>query len=194
MNSRFLLVTLSLCTFAAMASGPLQSSQPLQRRGYEPVESLVDDVDPTATSLRELQSGLGIQGGQETYVYRQRGKQNADRLFYVVPGVVAEFDRSEYMRVEHRGQQHIFQMIPANTVFHLGLPNLEQDRSTVDPPLRLDRRIVTAQNTANIEQNDGAPSRSRAVDWDAYARHRQAQQEAVLRAIDRLAKSDAPSP
>lgn len=186
-------ISVAVAGLLCMAQAGVPEAQAIRDRGYEPVEGLFEDLDPSARSLRQLEPGLHQQGGQQgTYVYRQRGNDDS-RLYYVTPGVVAEFDRSQYIQVEYRRRQYIFQQIPANTVFHLTLPRTQAEAQTqrrVDSPYRLELRVDGRAQRPEGREQDEADERPSPppVDWAAYTRHRQAQQAGVLRALDRLSR------
>lgn len=200
MNATFkaCLFAATLTTAPALADSTARQGQPIEQRGYEPVESLVDDVDPSAESLRQLQSGNRQEGGQETFIYRERGAETNDRLYYIAPGVVAEFDRSEYRSVEVQRQQVLLHKIPANTTFHLGLPEKEPAAPPLrDSPFRLSLRIDGRRDRSqpapdDAAEGEGAPRGAAAPDWAAYGRQYRTQQTAVLQAIDRLAPAASP--
>lgn len=179
---------------AGSEPGAELQTQPMERRGYRAVDGLVEDMDPNARSLRQIQPGLRQQGGQQgANVYRKRGSDNG-RLYYVTPGVVAEYDRSQYIGVENRGQFYIFQDIPPNTVFHIGLPPANEEAAPPpDSPYRVDARIDARSDRSSSADAERA-TRSGSPDWSSYARHRQAQRAAVIQAIDRLSGDAPPSP
>lgn len=127
----------------ALAMAPASAAaQTMEQRGYRPVDQLHDDVDPLQRSLRVQESGLRTTGERHN-VFRARlpqhaegGRPGASRLFYVAKGIVAEYDRSIYA-VDLR-RRRILQVIPPNTVFHVGVPEAAPDDQA--PPTEAQRR------------------------------------------------------
>jgi len=155
-------------------------AQTVRARGYEPVEQTVADTDPLAVNMRRVEAGLQQQGGQSSSVFRRAGADN-DKLYYVAPGIVAEYDRSSYMwfRVTKK-RWKLYQLIPPNTVFHLGLPPPEPQPL---PPnaLRTHRMVDARPTSAPRADSDLEPL---AAQWARYRAFHRTQHRALLDAID----------
>ena len=126
------------------------SAQSLEERGFEPVDQMVEDVDPSATSLRRVEPGLRFDMGQRANVFQYQSDQpdaEDDSTYYlIIPGVVATFDRSEYA-ITRKGKA--LQLAPPNLVYRLDLSQLPDNTrqplggEEIDPEddARLDYRI-----------------------------------------------------
>lgn len=193
------------------------SAQSPTQRGFEPVEQQVEDTDPLSRSLRRVEPGLINNTGQDSRVFRKKGGEgqqggqgpgSSPRYYYIGRGVVAEFDRSEYVRFGRQGE-YVAETIPPNTVFHIGYPpdreqtgNAEQQGSNggeAPSPRRIDARVqpggigMEASTDGSGTRSIGplhSPGARRSV-WETYRRLRQVQQRSVMRAIDR-ALEEAP--
>ncbi len=178
--------------------------------GFKPIEQIVGDIDPLSRSLRKLSPGLGSVG-QDTNVY-----QKNDKFYYIHNGIVAEFDRSDYIRVQSRNSDRIFQLIPPNTVFHFGLPGhplfhkpgystlspylLNQRVSGLAPvdemaqpqtPISTTGRVPTDREKALMASGDPPPvEQTVQAAWQEYSSTRLAQRRAVLSAIDRAVQQE----
>ena len=176
---------------------PVWAQTPAQR-GLEPVEQIVEDTGPLRRSLRKVQPGLG-RVGQESVVYRRR--EGGDKLYYIARGVMAEFDRSQYIRTR-RGD--ILQKIPPNTVFHIARPTAgpegrSQGSASSRPAAgnalrvraRVDRRVGHGGGVGGVRSAGGAAwpgeqaGASEAAMWLGYRRALGRQQRSVAEAIDR---------
>ncbi len=143
------------CALFAAAS-VVAEAQTLEERGFRPVDQIIEDTDPLRTSLRHLDAGLQTIG-ERNNVFRRTapspgdyagrparpaGSAGADRrLYFVSHGVVASFDRSEYLQTR---SGVVLQAIPPNTVFHLGLPSKQPgvaEAADASVPGRLERRV-----------------------------------------------------
>lgn len=170
--------------FAAAAS-----AQTMTEQGYRPVDQVVEDVDPLGVSLRKIDPGLQSIGEQNT-VYRRivpgetpYDREQTNRLYYVSYGVVAEYDRSEYIYLfDRKGRPAgMAQRIPPNTVFHIGLPD------SLPAPA-----VATAQSGQLSGRVDGAawapmhgtPAREATPD-DAYRQVVRTQRSVVVGALQR---------
>jgi hypothetical protein len=121
-----------LVALCMLWASPMVVGQTLAERGYEPVDQVVDDVDPLAVSLRSREPGLDATGQHHNVFRRIEGDgADRDRLYFIHEGIVAEFDRSEYRAIIDEGSNRrlIYQLIPPNTVFHIGLPPADALRS-----------------------------------------------------------------
>ena len=148
---------LSCCLAALLLAGADVSAQTVEQRGYRPVDQTVDDVNPGQVSLREREGGLKTTG-ERNNVFRRASPDTAgptverksDRLYYISPGVIAEFDRSEYA---HHRRAGILQFIPPGAVFHLGMPNeaeAEQASTLPPPPELIDDRMTASRVGAEM--------------------------------------------
>ncbi len=171
----FALITCCLALVPAAAS-----AQTPYQQGFEPVDRLREDIDPLQRSLRRVEQGLG-QVGQESNVYRRPDSQ---RLYYIEPGVVAEFDRSEYFWFRTRRQGDVLvQAIPPGTVFHIGTPPAKTEPvPPPDHPLMVDARV---------HERLGGPARAQTprdaahTTWLDYRAVRATQHQTVLSSLDR---------
>lgn len=179
-------------------------SQTLEQRGFEPVGQITDDTDPLQKQLRRVEGGMRTSGGQNTFVYRRAGLSAGKpaKLYYIAPGVVAEYDRSDYGWFEVKKDEYwILQKIPPNTLFHIGLPPAEP--AILDPerqpPLRLQRRVnrrVDARAAdapvegAELGEAEGESNAAEQQTWQRYREFAQVQRRAVLETLDHL--DDAP--
>ncbi|MBW3543052.1 MAG: hypothetical protein KY476_22565 [Planctomycetes bacterium] len=155
----------------------------LQQQGYQPVEQLVDDMEMLRGSLRRVDAGLQSRGGQGTSVYRRSGAGDKDKLFFIAPGVVAEYDRSDYMLVEvERDDFRIFQIVAPNTVFHIGLPDDQPAARQVSPL----SRALRADQSAPQPDAQRQPVRTGPDPWASYRAFRHRQQAMVMQALDQL--------
>lgn len=191
-----------MALFIGLAGPAFGQTRPLtpQQQGYEPVEQLVGDVDPLHTSMRRVESGLW-EYGQGSSVFRQSGRSGQDqRLYFVTQGYTASYDRSQYFAGEsRRGELFIFQEVPPNTVFHIGLP--QREASPPQPPAphqvtaQVDRRVNGQPSRRPADSNTPSDQQRRLLEaWRLYTQARQTQVAAVLRAIDRVAAEANPKP
>lgn len=188
---------------------PARGQNPVDE-GFKPVEQIVGDTDPLRISQRKLYPGLGT-AGQDTDVYQKNGK-----FYYIHNGIVAEFDRSDYIRYQSRKEDRIFQLIPPNTVFHFALPGhplFQKPAYTTLSPLLLNQRIsgmapidemaqpqepvsttgrvVTGREKALMASGDPPPAEQTVqAAWQDYSNTRLAQRRAVLNAIDRAVQRE----
>ncbi|MBI1371252.1 MAG: hypothetical protein GC159_00610 [Phycisphaera sp.] len=175
-------VTWAVGTAAALlaaAPGPARAQSP-RHEGFAPVEQGIADVDPLRDSLRQLAPGIGPVG-QESWIYQRVDPSGRavrpDRLYLIAPGVVAEYDRSQYIRITDDDRTYILQKIPPNTVFHIGLP-------TAPPPGQLNGSIVGS--TTPRRQIAAPPPIVTRTDWTAWAQHRREIQRTLINAIHRV--------
>jgi len=189
----FIPAVLAVAALAVVAR-PAAAQTP-QERGYVPVDPRVADLDPLQKSLRVVDDGSGDVPNQRTQVYRAPGRADGspaaatgDKLFVVQQGVIAEYDRSRYLDfyVKRIGIVTV-QDVPANTVFHIGLPKLpsDQDHATPTSPQFVDARIDGRDLRRSLRDLPGAAAPDPAVAWNAYRRALHANRFAVIRAIDR---------
>ena len=166
----------------AATAGPA-AGQTVRDRGYEAVEQRVGDLDPLAINLRRVESGLREQGGQSSYVLRRPGEKK--KMYYVAPGVVAEYDRSDYMwfRYKQREPWRLVQLIPPNTVFHLRLPPIEPE--PLPPNAMRSRQLVDA--SPDLARRAIEPRDPQAdYRWARYRAFQRTQRRALLEAIGGL--------
>lgn len=180
-------------------------SQTLQQRGYRPVEQLHEDVDPLARSLQRQEPGLSTTGEHHNVFKPLRGDR---RLYYIGQGVVAQFDRSDYYFSEKRG---ILQVIPPNTVFHIGLPPQELPSAGESAPPseqmvqgRVDGRVGTSAPTLNPQgrrflmspnRNPQQQPQDPPLEFSSWQRFRAVsftQRRIVTNALQRLSASPTP--
>jgi hypothetical protein len=174
-----------LIVFALAAAA---TAQTMPQRGYEPVDQTVEDIDPLGVSLRQREAGLNVTGEQGNVFRRIDPRGPADnRLLLVNQGVFAEFDRSNYAALIDRRNERvrIFQLIPANTVFHIGMPKAPTTGQLPAPynPGQVDGRVTQRY----VESS---------TSWAASEEPTQTHQELVVQqravvvaALDRIAKS-----
>jgi hypothetical protein len=166
--------------------------QALEQRGYEPVDQLIEDIDPLQVSLRQQVSGLD-ETGERVSVFRPT-EQRGGRLYYVQRGVVAEYDRSQYGIT---GRGNLLQMIPPNTVFHLSLPDSTKASATAarQAPVNpyqvnglVDGRPLPRAATAEARA-DGRPTvgdmHRRLDDWQVFARVSRDQRQQLIASLGR---------
>ncbi len=164
-----------------------------------PVEQIIEDVDPLQRSLRRLEPGIGASGiDSDSHVY-QSSTPGGDptQFYYIRPGVIAQYNRSDYVTVEKRGQQKTYQLVGPNTVYLLGgLPRATGDAETQVPsPQMVQARITGRVDDAGTKAGDGDDAGPGiAQQWQAYQRFRESQRRAVLGALDRAAKQPEAKP
>lgn len=168
---------------SVLLSGGRAAAQTPAERGFVPVEQRVDDLDPLARSQRQVQNGIGYDG-RSSWVYRKPGDR--DKLYYMRPGVTAEYDsRSEYVRIYdgYDRTRAIFQMIPSNTRFLIDPPTAKEPATVPreDPPQMVQARIDGHATAAEHAITTPPPSSGTA----SLTNVRKVQTESVLRAIDR---------
>jgi hypothetical protein len=179
------------------------SAQTMSERGYEPVDQLVDDVDPLSRSLRLREDGLQAIG-QNTTVFRPKGPGDHDRYYYVSYGVTAAYqNRSLYglYRFQNSDQPVLLQEIPPDTVFHIGLPpsrDTEQRRSVPLPESYVDARVdgravgVSATEAVESMAHYAAPHRRR-QQWQRFNDQARTQRQLVLRTLDSVQDTNGES-
>lgn len=165
-------------------------AQTPQQQGFRPLDQIIEDQDPLRHSLRRVQQGIGFTG-QESYVYTRPGE--GGRIYYIRPGIVASFDRSEYFQLQ---DGPLLQMIPPNTIFYLGspppVPDVEQGRprSPLMQDRQVDRRIGAVPRTGAAFDLPPQDAMSRYFTWRRL--HRQALVEAIDRTVaQEIADQDA---
>ena len=178
----------ALAIFAGFAAAEARA-QTLVQQGYRPVEQIVEDIDLLSTSYRRVEPGLGAQGGADTRVYRHINRPG--KLYYIAPGITAEYDRSSYswFRIDKK-EWKLFQLIPPNTVFHVGPPPAAEPPLDTRPPnmLREQSRIIgyagpdVVQTSGWRRIEDPNDSHRQAL-WRRYGLLREAHRRAVLEAI-----------
>jgi hypothetical protein len=162
-------------------------AQTLTDRGYQPVDQITEDIDPLSRSLRRLDPGLAEQGGPASRVYRRAGHPH--KLYYVEQGFTAEYDRSSYswFRVTKK-EWKLFQLIPPNTVFHLGLPRAQPQDPPARPNLLRESARVAGEASSSRETGGAAPGAGgllqRPYEWQRYTSHAAAHRSAVLEALE----------
>lgn len=182
--------------------------QTLQERGYRPVDQLVEDIDPLNRSFREREAGL-YEFGQHNNVFQRINpdphpfrEQEQRRLYFINRGVVAEFDQSQYFIVKDDERTAILQLIPPNTVFHIGLPdarpmdpetqqNIEQAPRMGEPvEQRIDGRISGRPKGPEIPQDNVSQRDQRLFrQWQVYLREIEDQQTATLMLLKQQAQA-----
>jgi len=197
-------MTAAWCGRAALA-------QTVQQQGLRPVDQMVEDIDPTQISLRRENAGLATLGERQNVFRRivpDAGPYSpgSQRLYFISYGIIAEFDRSEYGMLMKKGQPTgaILQVIPPNTVFHVGLP------PPIKPPLdpdvivpgmvqgRVDARVHSSPQIGGpVSGRWIAPSQSHEIDREQadaqrYQEMLVAQRGLVVAALGRIARSAAP--
>lgn len=199
-----LLVTAAWCGRSALA-------QTVQQQGLRPVEQMVEDIDPTQISLRRENAGLATLGERQNVFRRivpDAGPYSpgSQRLYFISYGIVAEFDRSEYGMLMKQGKPTgaILQVIPPNTVFHVGLPppiKPSLDPDAIVPGMvqgRIDARVHSPPQVGGpVTGRWIAPSQSREIDREQadaqrYQEMLVAQRGLVVAALGRIARSAAP--
>jgi hypothetical protein len=167
----------------------------MEERGYRPVDQLAEDVDPLQKSLRLHEDGLQTTG-ERSNVFRPRLPQDAGgraadqpRLLYVAEGVVAEFDRSIYA-IDLR-RRRILQVIPPNTVFHVGVPEVDGHDADKPTPEQQRRRAMFRIHPMPAGQRltsrpDARPTTTRPADQPDYASLADAHRLRVVAAVRRL--------
>jgi hypothetical protein len=198
-----MLVRLATCCLLAALAAPA-AGQTVEAQGFRPVDQRVEDVDPLAVSLRQEQTGLRTTG-ERNNVFRRVDPFGGDdapvdprRLYYISEGVVAEFDRSDYAALSLRDRRVIVQLIPPNTVFHVGLPRTPQPITGFDArppsPLLVSGRLDGQVNPATAASGPGrfADSPTFAQRQADYAATAAAQRAITLRSLDRLAGATPP--
>ena len=168
--------------------------QTVEQRGLRPVTQMSDDKDPLAGSLGHLEGGLGVSAGQSTFVYKGASStgDGQDKFYFISPGVVAEYDRSQYgMFQVSKHVYRIYNLVPPNTVFHIGLPPEQAPAVSIPAPLSVDRRVVarvdasvnaewkTTADDATVESGDRRM-------WRRYLAYSQQNQQVVLKALGEL--------
>lgn len=133
-------------------------------------------------SLRRVEQGLNRNRGQESMVYRRAGADGQRKFYFIRDGVIAEYDRSEYLRVENKQSKRIetLTVIPANTVFHIGLPAqtpIQPLDPRPDPRLGSPLTDLRSGDTGRIEPADEGMQ---------YVAYRRMQTRLVVLAIDRV--------
>lgn len=186
---------MALQSVAVLATACLTASlsaQTMSERGFEPVDQLVDDVDPLSRSLRLREDGLQTIG-QHGNVFRPKGPGEHDRYYYVSYGVTAEYhNRSLYglYQFQDSDQPVILQQVPPGTVFHIGLPKQRPDERQqeqfVPPPGYIDARVAAHQSPprGGVESMQHyATTKNRAQTWQRFNDQARAQRHLVLRTI-----------
>jgi hypothetical protein len=185
--------TLVMALMLLGASGAF--GQTLERRGFQAVEQIWDDTDPLARGLRRIE-------GSRVYRRAHWSGSGPEKLYYIAPGVVAEYDRSDYGLFEvKKNEYRIFQLIPPNTVFHIGLPPEQPTEPFRPSPLSLASRIDTRIH-GSIERETPSPSsaepdmswQASRQQWTRYLAESEQRQQAVLAALDDLESPSAPGP
>lgn len=184
------------------AAGVVQA-QSLGQKGYQSVEQVVGDIDPLHVSQRQVETGLG-EFGQGSSVFRRIDPTGpaGNRLYFITPGFIAEYDRSSYFDFEDKhGNNYTAQEVPANTVFRIGLPPAPEAPRRDPVPGMVDaqvdgrsdgrRRTGPAPIDASMRQ---APAPVERVRWMQYLQARVAQRQAVAQAMDRLAAAKPEQP
>lgn len=173
--------------FVVLAVAPTafaQTPAELRRRGFEPVDMQIADVDPLRRSIRKVAPGLGPIG-QESAVYR-RTDGSDDRLYLVTPRFTASYDRSQYLAlVNGRGDRATAMMVPPNTVFHIGRParGFHEQVPAPDHPARINSRL-DPDTPGAVDVNRPTPLDA----WAAFNRAKHAHRRDVLSALDRAAQ------
>lgn len=178
----------------ALVASSVGHAQTAAQRGLEPVDQMVEDVDPLAVSLRQREAGLSTigQGGRVfRYITPPKAEADDQRLVYVDRGFVAEFDRAQYGLVVDRStdQALVLQMIPPNTVFHLGLPR--PPGPSGDTPA--DAPYLPGQIDGRTDGRLAWTSPTPPGDLPVLEKHQRravAQRAVVLKALHRIAGAD----
>lgn len=139
----------ALVVIACLTGVRVGHAQTIEQQGYQPVDQLRDDVDPLSRSLRQRDVGLSITGDHQN-VYRSAG-DSGKRLYYISPGVLAEFDRSDYALTREGG---IVQLAPPNLVYHIGQP--QRTPAPLPPPAS--ERMVTGRMNGRVDAEVSTPS------------------------------------
>lgn len=183
---------IAIPTLAFLFNSAALAQQTLEERGYQAVEPMVQDRDPLAGGLRRLEAGLRSQGGQGSYVYRQKGgAPGQEKLFFIAPGIVAQFERSDYKLFEvQKDTYQVLPVIPANTVFHIGQPPAAPSSepvplSPIARQLRVDTRVDARvhQDWREETQDENDLSRGK---WRRYIAYSEQRQKAVLDTLGKL--------
>lgn len=157
MTMRFPATITVLC--AMTVAGFPASGQTLEERGFLPVDQMIEDVDPLATSLRLQQPDFSLTGRHGRHTFRRTvpadpisGTPEQEKFFFIDHGVVAEFDRASYLMIfEEDKPPMALHLIPANTVFHIGLPNYEP---VAPPPLPDAPELIDGRIDGEAESGD----------------------------------------
>ena len=179
----FILLTTiwALVVFAGRASAQLTPTQ----RGLQPVEQRLEDADPLFNSRRQIDVGLGLDT-KNSYVFRKPGDDQ--RLYYMRPGYVAEYDtRSDYIDVwgKHGELMAVISMIPPGTRFLITPPLAEPTGpARPDPPELIHARING--RVATQFRPDGQTTDEPVASALAFSSLRKSQTQSVLKAIDRV--------
>lgn len=176
--------------------------QTVEQQGLVPVDQTIEDTDPLGVSLRQREGGLNIVGEQGTVFRRldsrpgdpRVSQQRSDKLYYISNGVVAEFDRSDYLKVTdtERGRSRVFQLIPPNTVFYIGKPPAPEAQAEPQPaylPHQIDGRF-TPRGPVRIEDLPTRRARSSA-EREQHGEIAMHQRAVVLQALQRIAQPPA---
>lgn len=166
-----------------------QTPGELKRRGFEPVDQQIADVDPLRRSIRNVAPGLGPIG-QESAVYR-RTDGSDDRFYLVTPRYTASYDRSFYINlISQKGNRATAMMVPPNTVYHIGAPAKPYNTQNPAPdhPARVDTRLSPDAPGAlgNVDPQPDA--------WAVYSRAKHSHKRDVLSALDRAMAPAGTSP
>jgi hypothetical protein len=191
---RLAVVILALVGGAGVSTA---AAQTLVDRGYRAVEQTSEDMGPLSRSFRRVEPGLHQSGGQASTVYRRAGAPN--KLYYIAPGITAEYDRSSYAWFEiQKDDWRLFQLIPPNTVFHLGPPPADAEAPLPAPNAIRDASVVDARVQGAVSEPAPAPAPNRtaiaAADrWASFDRFRQAQLKVVASALTLPETGEAPA-
>lgn|GEM_PF-4314953 len=186
-------------------------AQTVEQQGLRPVDQMVEDIDPTQVSLRRENAGLATIGERQNVFRRivpDAGPYSpgSQRLYFISYGIVAEFDRSQYglLRKNDKPTGAILQIIPPNTVFHVGLPapiKPALDPDAIVPGMvrgRVDARVHSPPQAGGpVTGRWIMPSQSREIDREQadtqrYQEMLVAQRGLVVAAIGRIARSATP--
>lgn len=161
--------------------------------GFRPVDPTVGDVDPLGISQRQLNNGFGAIG-QDSYTYRRT--DDPSKLYYMQPGITAQFDRSQYgTYFDSQGNAMTLQQIPPNTVFFLGRPPGPPASPPPPPsPWMINGEVDGRVAAVSMMGSDGEELRPGrlSLDWQRYRVFREAGRRDVLGALDRFVPGGTP--
>jgi hypothetical protein len=179
--------------------------QTVTDQGLRPLDPLIEDVDPLRRSLRVVEPGLRSTGEQSSVFERVTpGREpftrpRTQRIIFVSEGIIAEFDRSQYVVQPRTGRT--FQTIPPNTVFYIGrppsaapMPDVPQAENAHTAARRVEGRLMPIPPAgapgadASVTGRAGEPAPN---GWDRYALLYAEQRVRVLRALERKAEGPA---
>jgi hypothetical protein len=160
------------------------------QQGLRPVQPMVADVDPLRQSLQRIQPGLGVFGqDSDSFVYRRvlpGGGLDPNKVYYIQPGISAQFDRSSYVDFQIEKDTYTARVIPPNTLFFLGTPPVPPAPLQPDSPQLINAQVDGRADAVNAvpfpQDSDLAPNGEWMVN---YKRFRESQRRGVMESIDR---------